>query len=498
MIVQVALILQTFPYLLFNLNNYYFSQPYTKTETDLRLITLCNLTNNDDHDDSFSRVIKACNTGTQNRLRIIEPIVEELYDIIESTHKALINHRNHSPSGNSRSSCVQSYRISNYCFDKFTCREISLQKDRKERGEKHRTLVSNEPYNIFSQTSFLFMIITSCCAIQVNYFTVNRYRSVHTLPPHSLRPSSPIAKDSKQRTFSCQSSITDSPDVSLARGDFCLKREDHDGKSFSTEPHDVSGKGNLTPKELNILQMDSMTLATTSGEEKTNAKIIEEAIGASNSPSPRRKISVYCRSFDVVTVQDACEDRQGSNREVRRSPSNLGESSARIDERLVPETAKDQNSTSRYPFDHNYRNMKNDSDSSNGSTPQKQFQDSPLEDESPIEQPVLRRVCLAPTRLKLPQRINELNETACVPDSTEPNVSNSSLSSVVDNGCDEDDNALRSSTTFIIDKCETEIQDGLRESKSCSGNFPRECSTSARRLFPCNHTGEFFDLALDG
>ncbi|XP_011251629.1 uncharacterized protein LOC105248507 isoform X3 [Camponotus floridanus] len=386
------------------------AQPYTKTETDLRLITLCNLVNNDDHDDSFSRVIKTCNTGTQNRLRIIEPIIEELYDIIESTHKALINHRNHSPSGNSR------------------------------------------------------------------------YRSVHTLPSHSPQPSSP----KEQRTFSCQSSIIDFPDVSLARGDFCLKREDHDGKSSPTEPHDVSGKGNLTPKESNILQMDSTTLATTSGEEKTSAKIVEEATSASNSPSPRRKISVYCRSFNVVTVQDACEDPQGSNREVRRSPSNLGESSARIDERLVPE--KDQNSTSKYPFDHNYRNTKNDSDSSNGSTPQKQFQDSPLEDELPIEQPVLRRVCLAPTRLKLPQRINKLNDTACVPDSTEPNVSNSSLSSVADDECDEDDNALRSSATFIIDKCETEIQDGLGESKSCSGNFPRERSTSARRLFPCNHT----------
>lgn len=237
--------------------------------------------------------------------------------------------------------------------------------------------------------------------------------------------------------------------------------------------------------------MDSTTLAT-SEEEKTSAKIVEEAIGASNSPSPRRKISVYCRSFDVVTVQDECEDRQGSNEKVRQSPSNSGESSARVDERLVPE--KDQNSTSRYPFGCNYRNTKNDSDSSNDSTPQKQFRNSLLEDELPIEQPVLRRVCLAPTRLKLPQNINELSETARVPaNSTKPNVSNSSLSSIVDNECEEDD-ALRSSTTFIVDKCETEIQEGIRESKPCSENFPRERSTSARRLFPCNHTGKFFDL----
>lgn len=350
------------------------------------------------------------------------------------------------------------------------------------------------------------MIITSCCAIQVNYFTVNRYRSVFTLPFHSLQPSSPIAEDSKQRTFSCQSSITTSPDVSFARGD-CLKQENHE-KSFATESY-VFEKENLIsnssemPKALKnplVLQMDSTTLAATSEEEKTSAKIVEEATGASNSPSPRRKFSVYCRSFDVVTMQDLCEDRQGSNLEVRRSPSDSSNSFAQVDERLVPEiVAEDQNSTPRYSFGCNYRDTKNDSDSSNNSTPQKQFRDNLLEDESPIEQPVLRRSYLAPTRLRLPQKINESNETVCVSvDFIEPSISSSLPSSVVDNGCKEDDDALHSSATFIVDKCETEVQDGLCESKSCSGNFPRERSTSARRLFPYNHTGKFLDLALDG
>ncbi|CAL1685492.1 unnamed protein product [Lasius platythorax] len=401
------------------------AQPYTKTETDLRSITLCNSVNNnkDDHDDSFSRVIKAYNTGAQNRFRIIEPIVEELYEIIESTHNALISHRNHSSSENSR------------------------------------------------------------------------YRSVHTLPSQSLQPSSPTVEDSRRQTSSCQSSRTDSPDACFARGDFCLTPENCDEKSFATEPHDDSSKENLTPnrssempKVLNVL--DLTALVATSEEEKTSTKIVQEVTSASNPASPRRKISVYCRSFDVVTVQDSCEDHQRSSLEVRRSSSNPDDSSARIDERLDRETvSEDRNNTPRYQFNHNYRNTKNDSDSSNDSSPQKQFQDSL--DESPIEQPVLRKVCLAPTRLRLPQEIkNDLNGTACASPSIEPNISNSLLPPIVDNGREEDDDAVRSSATFIIDKCETEIKDRVLESRSCltNENLLRECSTSARRLFPYNYT----------
>lgn len=248
------------------------------------------------------------------------------------------------------------------------------------------------------------------------------------------------------------------------------------------------------PKVLNVL--DLTALVATSEEEKTSTKIVQEVTSASNPASPRRKISVYCRSFDVVTVQDSCEDHQRSSLEVRRSSSNPDDSSARIDERLDRETvSEDRNNTPRYQFNHNYRNTKNDSDSSNDSSPQKQFQDSL--DESPIEQPVLRKVCLAPTRLRLPQEIkNDLNGTACASPSIEPNISNSLLSPIVDNGREEDDDAVRSSATFIIDKCETEIKDGVLESRSCltNENLLRECSTSARRLFPYNYTGKFLDL----
>ncbi|XP_072746042.1 uncharacterized protein [Anoplolepis gracilipes] len=399
------------------------AQPYTKIETDPHSIILHNCVNNNkDDEDSFSRVIKVFNTSTQNRFRIIEPIIEELYDIIESTHNAFISHRNHS-SGNSR------------------------------------------------------------------------YRSIYTLPSQSLQSSLPTEEDSNQQTSSCQSSRTDSLDTSFARGDFCLTQENCNEKSFATESQNVSDEENLIPNrssempKLNVLQMDSMALAATS-EEGKSAKIIQE-VSTSNPASPRRKISVYCRSFDVVTVQDSCEDNEKSSLEVRQSSSNLGDSSTRIDERLIPEiVVKDRNSTPRYPFSSNYRNTKNDSDSSNSLSPQKQFQDSLLEDESPIEQPVLRKICLAPTRLKLPQEIkNELKETTCAPSNfTKPNITDSPLSSIVDNGCEKDNDALRSSTTFIIDKCETEIKNSIFESKPENENFLRKGSTSARRLFPYNHT----------
>ncbi|XP_050451809.1 uncharacterized protein LOC126851669 isoform X5 [Cataglyphis hispanica] len=398
------------------------AQPYTKTERDLRSITLCN-NNKDHHDDLFSRVIKAKNADPQNRLRI-EPIIEELRDIIES---ALVSHRNYSSFGNSR------------------------------------------------------------------------YRSVYTLPSQSLSQSpSLIAEDSREHTFNCQNSRTNSPDASFARGDFSLMRENCDEKSFATEPHGISGKENLTPnrssempKVLSVLQMDSTALPATSEEEKTSTKIVQEIIGTSNLTSPQRKISVYCRPFDVVTVQDSCENLQRSNLEIRQSSNNSDDSSARIDERLDPEiVAENRNNTPRYPFSYNYRNMKNNSDSSNDSSPQKQFRDNLLEDESPIEQPILRKVYLAPTRLRFSQEVKKkLNETACAPsDSTEPNISNALLSPIVDNGCEEDDVALHSSATFIIDKCETEIENGILKSCSANENFLQECPTSARCLFPYNHS----------
>ncbi|KAM0726495.1 Inositol 1,4,5-triphosphate receptor associated 2 [Formica fusca] len=368
--------------------------------------------------------------------------------------------------------------------------EEITKKSTKDSSTQLRTDLTNEPnddLNQFGIMGFRDLLLTRA------------YRSVHTLRSQSLQSPSPTVEDSRRQTSSCQSSRTDSPDACFAQGDFCLTRENCNEKLFAMEPHGVSDKENLTPKRssempkiLSVLQMDSTALAATSEEEKTNANIVQEIIGTSNPTSPRRKISVYCRSFDVVTVQDSCEDRQRSGLEIRRSSSNPDDSSARIDERFDPEiVAENLNSTPKYPFNYNYRNTKNDSDSSNDSSPQKQFQDNLLEDESPIEQPVLRKVYLAPTRLRFSQEIKKkLNETACSPsDSIEPNISNSLLFPIVDNGREEDDDALRSSATFIIDKCETEIEDGgTSKPYSANENFLRECSTSARRLFPCNHS----------
>lgn len=79
--------------------DHYFSQ--LKAETSLRSIALHCVTNEDDN--SFSRVIKTY-TGVQNRFGIIEPIIEELHDIIENTLSALSVDRKDCPlSGNSRS-----------------------------------------------------------------------------------------------------------------------------------------------------------------------------------------------------------------------------------------------------------------------------------------------------------------------------------------------------------------------------------------------------------
>lgn len=76
----------------------YFSRP--KAKTDLRSIA-SHCVNNED-DDSFSRVIKT-HMGVQNQFRILEPFIEELHDIIESTLEALVGRKDYPLSGNSRS-----------------------------------------------------------------------------------------------------------------------------------------------------------------------------------------------------------------------------------------------------------------------------------------------------------------------------------------------------------------------------------------------------------
>jgi len=210
----------------------------------------------------------------------------------------------------------------------------------------------------------------------------------------------------------CQSLRTNSPDFFLARGD-SLKQEICDEKSVA-KSSDVPDQEKLVhpeensremPKASRILQMDSKTFQIASNEMDNKSYQVPEVSNASN---PRRKISVYCRSFDVVAIEDSCEDQKSNPLAVRQSTSNFA---VQTDEKIDQITV-DQNDSLKYQFNHTYRSVKNDSDSSNSSTPQKHSQDSLLEDESSIEQMVPRKVHLAPTRLKLSQEVkNELDRT---------------------------------------------------------------------------------------
>jgi len=210
-----------------------------------------------------------------------------------------------------------------------------------------------------------------------------------------------------------QSLRTNSPDSFLAQGD-SSKQIICDKKSV-TKSSDVPDQEKLVhpeensremPKASNILQMDSKTFQIASNDNKSYQ--VPEMSNASNLINPRRKISVYCRSFDVVAVEDSCEDQKSNLLTVRQSTSNFA---VQTDEK-IDQTAVNKNDSLNYQFNHTYRSTKNDSDSSNGSSPQKHSHDSLLEDESLIEQEVPRKVHLAPTRLKLSQEVkNELDRT---------------------------------------------------------------------------------------
>ncbi|KAL6265416.1 hypothetical protein P5V15_002212 [Pogonomyrmex californicus] len=353
---------------------------YPKAEADLRSITLRCMNENDHEEDSFLRIIKTY-AGVQSRFRIVEPIIEELHDIIESLD-ALANRKDHPLSENSR------------------------------------------------------------------------HRSIYTLP------SSLQSEDSKWLRFGCQTSF-------VAQGDG-LMQKDCEEKPALAEASNVSDQENPIcseenrssemPKVSSLLQVDSKAL-TTSEEEETNMKSFQvpEVSSASTPVSPRRKISVYYRSFDVVAVQDQHEAQPGSNLEVRQLPSNLDDSPMQIDKTA----ARDRNSlfNAKYPFGHTYRNIKSDSDSSSNSTPLKQSQDSPLHDEPPV----LRKIHLAPTRLKFSQKArNELNRTE-VPNYASPITTNSTESDIsesiltpLDGECKKD--AAYSSSTSAIDKNKMEFK----------------------------------------
>jgi len=305
-------------------------------------------------------------------------------------------------------------------------------------------------------------------------------------------------ENSRWQTFDYQNPETNTIDVPFARGDN-LTQGDSDEKytSPAAEARNVSDqedparseekRSSEMPKVSSVLQVDSKTLAT-SEEEKTDVSRsfqVPEVSSASNPASPRRKISVYCRSFDVVTVQD----HPKSNLEVRQSSvSNPDDSPTQIDK----VTAWDRNimAGAKYAFNNVYRNEKSDSDSTN-STPGKQFQDSLLDDEPLVEHPILRKVHLAPTRLRFLQEArNELDRTEeasnCVSrisvNSTELDISPSSI-----NGHEKDDAFVHSSS--FIDKCKMK---SVVESTSClNKNVSPTHSMPNRRLFLHDQAGKY-------
>ncbi|KYQ57008.1 Protein SAAL1 [Trachymyrmex zeteki] len=284
-------------------------------------------------------------------------------------------------------------------------------------------------------------------------------RSIHTLPSHlqSLQLSSLAVEDSRQ-TFGYQNPETNTIDASFARGDG-LTQEDHDEKSvlFTAEARDVSKEHPVHPEEnlssemskvSGVLKVDSKAL-TTSEEIKwdcTSEQVLEVS-SASNPVSPRRKISVYCRPFDVMAVQDPREDHQGPNLEVRQSSSTPHNSPSQINKI----TDWERNIMVNCAFNHGYRNKESDSDSMN-STPEKQFQYSLLDDDPPVKQTLLRKIHLAPTRLKFPlEAQNELHRITEASNCTSPVSVNSTeldFSPIVGHKKD-DDVSMHSSSKFI-------------------------------------------------
>lgn len=312
-----------------------------------------------------------------------------------------------------------------------------------------------------------------------------------------MQSSSLTAEDSQWRTFGYFA--TNTTDTPFARGDG-LTHEDGEEESVSlvAETRDISDQEDPArseenrlckmPKVTNVPQTDSKD------EERMSARSfqVSEVSSASTPTNPRRKISVYCRSFDVVAVENQREDHPGSNLEVRQSPSNPDDSPAQ-DDRIA---TRDQNSSpgAKYLFNHVYRSVKSDSDSSN-SSPRK-FQDSLLDDELPVEQPILRKVRLAPTRLRFPQGIkNDLDETTeasncafpVLLNSIELDISDSPLSPIGEHK-EDDDSSVHSTFT---DKCKMEVKSVMPESESClNKNVSQMNSMPNHRLFPCNQTGK--------
>ncbi|XP_019699985.1 uncharacterized protein LOC105189740 isoform X4 [Harpegnathos saltator] len=412
-----------------------------KPETDLRLTASQDVSDN--KDDPFLKVIQASTSVLDHNIfEVIDPLVEELDRIIEETINSPVVYKDLPASGNPR------------------------------------------------------------------------FRSMYTLPSHP-RASSSSPEDIRRAPG--QSSRKNSFDANLASGDGLTWTESSGEKSAEfgagstcdasgreSPTHTAASRPSEMPKVSSALRMDSkalLTLAETSAKNFQAPEMTVTSPRTSSLTSPRRKLSVYHRSFDVVEVRDTREDDQGPCLEVRRSLSASSVRDNAKNELSGNETTDDcdQNDASTYFFSQPYRNIKHDSDSSNNCSPQKHFWDGdPTDDEpSPIVQPIPRKVYLAPTRLKLLlQEVENSGETSNTSDAKKKKKENTrdcassatnSPESDVPSSCSTvvgDSPVHLSSTSLITDKYETVVDAPALESNSrpLSETLSQGHLTSARSI----------------
>lgn len=335
---------------------------------------------------------------------------------------------------------------------------------------------------------------------------MNRYRSIHTL-------------------HSSHSSRSDSPDVLFAKGDN-LVQENYfkELTKFGIKSRNDFSEENLTdigenpinemPRVSNLSQIDTKPLSV-SDEANVKGCQISQLSNTSAAVSPRRKISVYYRSFDVIAVQDQHKNHE-SDLLVRRSLSTPSVQEKKFEETVV-DHAFDQNNT----FSGNYRNIKDNSDSSSSSSPQRPFEDSLLDEEISDKQPIFRKVCLAPTRLKFPQieentiELDNLNTSQETPskdkqvkneinkvesvniDSCESSILSSCPSLATDREDNEGNNtSTHSSSIFVVDNCTT-IKSAITDSKLHSvNNDISQAYLASTRLIPCDKFGKSHVLSV--
>lgn len=257
--------------------------------------------------------------------------------------------------------------------------------------------------------------------------------------------------------------------------------------------------------------MDSKlaTLEETNDENFQIPKINEAAAIAAQNP--RRKVSVYYRSFDVVTVRDSRDNDQGSSMEVRRSLSNPFVQYKKLEDKTAKD--HDQDNPTTYVFNTSYRNTKNDSDSSNSVSPQKLLRDSIDDELSSAVQQIPKTVCLAPSRLKFSQQVGSgSNEIAKAADTTntkdftprdtdvfESGVTTSFLSdiSILDYNKHKKNKVFINSSPTFTDKNET-VDSAIFNSTPYSANEISSRQSVSACLVPHNKFGESFKVLVGG